>query len=363
MRRTALLLTLAILCSLDLVAQSTPQFQPALPGYTFEFPRDHGSHDEYGTEWWYYTGHLRSSSGKSYGFEVTFFRVGVAPAPVASSSRWDLKNVSLAHFAISDLSKKEFRYSERLNRSSRYTADATTGYLRVFNESWSVVELPNGAWRLRADAKGDQIDLTLTTRKPPAVHGENGVSQKAEGLGYATHYYSMSRLAIDGAITSHGKKEHCSGLAWMDHEFGSSSLRESQQGWDWFSVQLDNEAELMLYIIRKRDGGADTTSSGSIILADGRVVHLTREQFRVKPLGKWHSEKSGATYPMGWRVVVPGFGIDLTLHEALRDQELVTNGSTNVTYWEGAVDVAGRFGGASAGGVGYVEMTGYDTKR
>ncbi|HWW63108.1 MAG TPA: lipocalin family protein, partial [Thermoanaerobaculia bacterium] len=191
-----------------------------------------------------------------------------------------------------------------------------------------------------------------------AVHGENGISVKAQGIGYASHYYSMTRLEATGTINN----ARCSGLAWMDHEFGSSALRENQQGWDWFSVQLDNDAELMLYLIRRADGTADVTSSGSLITSDGTVIHLRRDQLRVEPRGRWTSKKSGATYPMGWRITVPAFDIALDLEPLMKNQELLTRGSTQITYWEGTVDVNGRFGNVAVRGEGYVEMTGYDRK-
>jgi len=330
-------------------------FQPALPGYEFAFPRDHGSHDEYKTEWWYYTGHLTTDDGKRYGFELTFFRVGVDRSPLAVG-RWELRNLSLAHFAITDVAAKDFRYYEKLNRSSPFTANAAADKLAVFNEGWRATTLADGSWRLVAAEGGDAIDLVLTSRKPPAINGENGVSVKAQGAGYASHYYSMTRLEVRGSING----RRCRGLAWMDHEFGSSALRENQQGWDWFSIQLDNDTELMLYQIRRTDGTADVTSSGSLVTSDGDVIHLRRDDIRITPTGTWRSPHSRATYPMGWRVAVPKFGIALVLQPLLRDQELVTKGSTRVTYWEGAVDVTGSAGNTAARGSGYVEMTGYD---
>jgi predicted secreted hydrolase len=330
-------------------------FRLALPGYDFEFPRDHGSHPEYRTEWWYYTGHLRTASGKRYGFEVTFFRVGITP-PAPKATRWDLQQVMPAHFAITDVSGKSFRYYEKLNRASAFTADAAEGHLDVFNESWRATTTPDGSWKLIAAEGKDAIDLTLRTRKAPAVHGENGVSVKAQGTGYASHYYSMTRLEVTGRVNG----ESCTGQAWMDHEFGSSALREHQQGWDWFSIQLENDAEVMLYIIRRKDGTPDVTSSGSLVTSDGQVIPIRREQMRITPLARWKSKKSGATYPMGWRVELPSFGVSLTLQPLLREQELVTQGSTGITYWEGAVDVSGSFSGVAVRGDGYVEMTGYD---
>lgn len=332
-------------------------FRPALPGYEYAFPRDHGTHDEYKTEWWYYTGQLSSDDGHRYGFELTFFRVGVeASGEQRAAGRWDLHNLSLAHFAITDVDGRAFRFYEKFNRSSPFTANAATGTLDVFNEGWRAMTLPDGSWRLVAASGRDAIDLVLTSRKPPAIHGENGISVKAQGAGYASHYYSLTRLEVRGTVNS----KRCRGLAWMDHEFGSAQLRENQQGWDWFSIQLDNDAELMLYQIRRTDGTPDVTSSGSLITSDGDVIHLRRADMQITPASSWQSPRSGAKYPMGWRVAVPKFGIDLTLQPLLRDQELMTSGSTRVTYWEGAVDASGSFRNAGVRGHGYVEMTGYD---
>ena len=330
-------------------------FRPAAPGYEFAFPRDHGSHPEYRTEWWYYTGHLRTESGKRYGFEVTFFRVSVNP-PGTAATRWDLQSILPAHFAITDVAAKDFRYYEKLNRGSVFTAGAAVGKLDVFNEGWRAVTNRDGSWQLVAKAGKDAIDLTLRTRKAPALHGENGISVKAEGAGFASHYYSMTRMDASGTING----ERATGLAWMDHEFGSSALRESQQGWDWFAIQLDDETELMLYIIRRKDGSPDVTSSGSLIASDGNVIHIRRDQMRITPLAKWKSPKSGATYPVAWRVELPRFNVSLNVRPVMVAQELMTRGSTNITYWEGACDVSGTFGGSPVRGQAYVEMTGYD---
>lgn len=327
----------------------------AVPGYEFAFPRDHGAHPQYRTEWWYYTGHLRTESGRRYGFEVTFFRVGVQE-PASNATRWDLNAVMPAHFAITDVEAKDFRYYEKLNRASPFTAEAAVGRLDVFNESWRATTNPDGSWRLVAKQGKDALDVTLRARKAPAVHGQNGVSVKAPVAGYASHYYSMTRLEAAGSING----QRATGQAWMDHEFGSSALRENQQGWDWFSIQLENDMELMLYVIRRSDGSPDVTSSGSLVTSDGRVIHLRREQFRVTPLAQWKSPKSGATYPVAWRVDLPTLNVSLTVRPLMNAQELVTHGSTNITYWEGACDVSGSFAGTGVRGEAYVEMTGYD---
>ena len=359
-RALMLLVVLATCPSHGARGQSTEAFAPARSGWRFEFPRDHGSHDEFRTEWWYFTGHLRTASGRRAGFEVTFFRVGVERDDSPPATAWDLRNLAIAHFAITDVDRREFRYFEKINRASRYTAGAARGHMNVFNEGWSARMTADGVIRLRAGEGEDAIDLRMRSRKPPAIHGEDGVSVKAEGEGYASHYYSLTRLQVEGSMRVGGRTETVTGLAWMDREFGSAVLREYQTGWDWFAIQLDDETELMLYVIRRTDGSPDTTSSGSLILPDGRVVRIRAGEFTIQPRGRWTSPASGATYPMGWQIRVPALGIALDVREVMREQELVTDASTRITYWEGAVEVSGRSGSTPVKGRGYVEMTGYD---
>jgi len=318
----------------------------AVAPYEFEFPRDHGTHESFATEWWYVTGHLATDDDHRYGFELTFFRVGVGQTFLSAGpnrnvwpTQWDLKNVALAHFAITDIDGKAFRYYEKLNRGSKFTANAATGYLDVFNEGWRMTTTPDGSWRMIAAEGKDAIDLTLRTRKPPAVHTEH----------HTSNYYSMTRLEASGTIN--GKRAH--GQAWFDHEFGSGSLRNAKQGWDWYSIQLDNDVELMLYVLH----GVET--SGSLVTSDGHVIPIRGDQMQIRALRKWKSKKSGGTYPMQWAIAIPSLRISLALHPLLDDQELLTKQSTDITYWEGAVDVAGSFDGVAVRGEGYVEMTGY----
>jgi predicted secreted hydrolase len=276
-----------------------------------------------------------------------------------NATRWDLNDVALAHFAITDVAGKKFRYYEKLNRMSPYTANAREGSLAVFNEGWSVSTAADGSFLLKAAAGGDAIDLRLSSSKPPAIHGLDGISVKAAGTTSASHYYSLTRLAANGTIRVDGRAERCGGLAWMDHEFGSSYLREDQQGWDWFSLQLDNDTELMVYRIRRADGTQESASSGSLVSSDGSVIHLRAQDFSLSSGAKWKSPRSGAVYPQRWTIRVAPFDLTLKLQERLPDQELVTQKSTRVTYWEGLVDASGTFGETAVKGSGYVEMTGY----
>jgi len=343
-------------------------FKRALPGKTFSFPQDHFSHPEFKTEWWYYSGHLQSSNPekKSFGYQLTFFRNALRRETKDLKSKWSIQNLTFAHFALTDESKRRFEYREKISRGSLGEAGAHpyTGEgkpFRVWLEDWSVEGKGPSMQEhlLKAGGKDFGIELTLTPEKKPVIHGQNGISQKAEGEGYASHYYSISRLRTEGKIFQKSRTFPVRGTSWMDHEFGSSQLREYQVGWDWFSIQLDNPLDLMLYHIRHKDGRTDPYSSGTIIFANGSNQHLFPKDFQIEVLDKWKSSKTGATYPSQWRIKVPAHQIELTLTPTVKDQELITEASTRVTYWEGSVKVDGKYQGGPIKGMGYVEMTGY----
>ena len=341
-------------------------FKRALPGRTFSFPQDHFSHPEFKTEWWYYSGHLYSQEKKSYGYQLTFFRTGLNRETRNQKSKWSIHDLYFAHLAITDESKKKFGYLEKISRGSLGEAGASSykaseKTFRIWIEDWSI-EGKGPAMQnhsLKAGDKNFGIELLLTPEKNPVIHGQNGISQKAEGEGYASHYYSISRLKTEGKIFLQNKDIPVQGISWMDHEFGSSQLREYQAGWDWFSIRLANGMELMFYQIRWKDGKVDPYSSGTIILPDGTHQHLTKKEFQIEVLDQWKSPKSSAVYPSKWKIKVLGHQIELTLSPTVKDQELITKESTRVTYWEGSVKVEAKYQGSSINGMGYAELTGY----
>ena len=225
---------------------------------------------------------------------------------------------------------------------------------------WSAALLPDGRTQhLQASAPEFGISLDLIPGKAPVINGEGGVSQKAAGMGHASHYYSMTRLPTRGTLTLEGKRLPVTGLTWMDHEFGTNQLTPKQAGWDWFSIQLEDNRELMLYRMRLKDGGTDPYSSGTLVNADGTSKHLPLANYQVTSTGTWKSPKTAAVYPSRWTVRVPGEDLEATLTPTVADQELATGGSTGVTYWEGSVGIQGRDRGKPVRGVGYVELTGY----
>jgi len=331
----------------------------------FVFPRDHGAHPDYRTEWWYYTGNLATPSGKRYGFQLTFFRTQIAEPGSEKTwpknpSTWRTKDLFLAHTALSDLETKRFHLDERVARSGAGLAGVAQDgeATRVFIGSWSALIDPGGH-RLKAPAKEFSLDLLCKAAKPLTAHGIEGYSLKGKRLESASCYYSYTRLEAEGSITLNGKDVPVRGTAWMDHEFSSAPLEEDLEGWDWFSLQLEDRTELMIYLLRHKPGENSPASSGTFVSASGEAIRLSHNDFQVEVLERWKSPRSKATYPSRWKIRVIPLNLELSVVPILSDQELVTEKSTRVTYWEGSVSVSGRSGQGPVFGVGYVEMTGY----
>ena len=331
---------------------TAPEYRQALPGYRYQFPRDHFEHPEFRTEWWYYTGNVHAADGHRFGFELVFFRQAERGSARDNASVWRVDDVYLAHLALTDIDGHRFVYKQRLNRAGPGIAGASFEQARVWNGNWQAVwDKAASAQTLTAVAEGVRFTLRLTPRKPPVIHGENGISQKAAGEGRASHYVSFPRLGVEGMLNGVA----VTGEAWMDHEWFTHQLEANQRGWDWFSVQLANGSELMLFQLRDTDGGIDPFSSGTYIAPDGRAVHLKREEFQLQPMDWWKSPTTGARYPIRWRVAVPSLKVELECAAAIAEQELVAREKGSPTYWEGAVTYRG-----TSSGVGYLEMTGYD---
>jgi predicted secreted hydrolase len=335
------------------------QYRTALPGYHYEFPRDHFNHPEFQTEWWYYTGNLKSSDGHRFGFELTFFRQAVSRDP-AKTGAWDVKDLFFAHLALSDLDGGKFYHAARTNRSGPGIAgvDEPTG--RIWNGNWQIV-WERGEQELQATDERFQLQLMLHSEKQPVIHGSDGVSQKAEGAGRASHYISLTRVRTSGLIELSGKKFEVAGTSWMDHEFFTHQLAPDQTGWDWLSLQFDDNTELMLFHIRQRDGSIDPYSAGTFVDAEGRTTHFRAIDFALTPLGKtWKSPVTAAVYPIEWRLAIPRLRLELEVKTPLESQELTGKTRLAPNYWEGAIFLTGKRNAQTASGVGYLEMTGYD---
>jgi predicted secreted hydrolase len=357
--RVVLVLMAVLAVHAGVPAAQAPAWREATRGRPIVLPADHASHPDYKIEWWYYTGNLDAADGRRFGYQLTFFRIGVDRAP-ANPSRWAVRDLYMAHLAVADVNGRRYQFADRTNRAGPGWAGAATDQYRVWNEDWEARLDNNGTHRLAAATKTFGLDLVLNEGRPPVLHGDRGYSRKGSTEGNASHYYSLTRMPTQGSILLDGRRIEVTGHSWMDHEFGTSFLERTQVGWDWFSIQLSDGRDLMIFQLRQADGSVDPRSSGTIVNADGSFTAVELETgFTLEPGRTWRSRESGAMYPVAWRVRVPGSGLDLVVTAALDDQELRTGQTTGVIYWEGAIDVAGTSGGRPVTGHGYLEMTGY----
>lgn len=397
-------------------AQDTRGFARALAPRPFVFPADHGSHPDYRTEWWYYTGNLAARDGRRFGFQLTFFRTALAPRPPGADtavaagpvapaggrvSAWATRQVWFAHFAVTDAAGHRFLAYERWERQALGLAGAEAAPFRVWVGPWSAASADAGTgagpavpgtppMRLSAGAAEAAIDLVLAAALPPVPQGDRGLSAKSAEPGNASYYYSLPRLAATGTLRLGAERLAVTGQAWMDREWSTSSLAAGEVGWDWFALQLDDGWELMLYRLRRRPPAAapgaatrlrgsatgesrarretepqpavadqaDPASLATLIAPDGRTTRVPLSAVRFAATGAWTSPASHVRYPSGWRLTLPGAGaaaFDLTVQPLLAAQELLIS----FRYWEGAVTATGTHAGRPVTARGYVELTGY----
>ena len=351
----------ALLSLASAMAADTSGFARATTVRPFTFPADHGPHADFATEWWYFTGNVRTADGRAFGYQLTFFRKALAPAGAPRASAWAADQAYMAHFALTDVRGEAFHAFDRFARGALGLAGAQKEPLRVWLHDWSARSGSSSAGeevfpvRLAA-AEGDVgIDLLLERGKPPVLQGDDGLSIKGPEPGNASHYYSLTRMPTRGTVRVGGAALEVAGTTWMDREWSTSALSENVAGWDWFALQLDDTTELTLYRLRRADGTATPYSRGSFVDADGAAHTLSADDFAVDVLDWWESPHTRARYPARWRVRAPSEALDVTIVPVLADQEL----HLAVRYWEGAVRIQGERRGRPVTGFGYVELTGY----
>ncbi len=363
--RAAMILALL---SLPLPAQTAGNDGPRAwrkiePGHALEFPRDHGAHPEYRTEWWYVTGNLADADGRRFGVQLTFFRTGLGDAPPADARRADAAGrawqVWAGHIALVDVRRGETHLAERLRRGSSPLVSASLERLDFQLEDWALVQGDDGVLDLRAadPATGIAMDLRLEPAKPLVLHGEDGVSTKGFEPGNASAYATWTRLETTGTLAVGGQAHAVSGDAWLDHEWGSGQLGAGVVGWDWFGLHLDDGRELMVYGLRREDGTPHPVSGGTLIEVDGTARALKLEDFEIEQTARWTSPHTQASYPAGWIIRVPSASLSLRARPLVADCELDT-GSTNVVYWEGPVELSDPVT-SKVLGRGYAELVGY----
>lgn len=340
-------------------------FERPVEPYTFTFPADHGAHPQFKTEWWYYTGNLESDEGKSFGYQLTFFRSSLTPETEERASDLATNQVYMAHFAITDVDAQQHVSFERFARGDNQLAGAKTDpQFEVWLDGWSVRETEPYVQALRAvvDQEGSPYALELTLRENQMLlHGDRGLSQKGPEEGNANYYYSLVRMDSTGTLTVDGQVYSVRGLSWMDHEFGTSELSGEITGWDWFSVTLDDGTTLMFGEFHNARGersmatDANAVFEGTIGFADGTQNSLGADSFELTVLEEWTSPTTQITYPAKWQVIFPQYDLDLIIEPLVPDQEM----DVSFIYYEGATTVVGTFAGTPVSGHGYVELTGY----
>lgn len=329
------------------------------------FPGDHGPHPGFRTEWWYYTGNLTGADQRRYGFQLTFFRSRLKPPSArrqwpTPASPWRTDQVYLAHAAVTDVSAGRHLQAEKMARPVRSMAGAEKNgpKWKIHIGTWQT-SIAQDMHQLNAHTESFTFSLDLAPIKPVVLHGSRGYSQKGHAPEQASCYYSFTRLKAQGTLSIENRRHEVTGTAWMDHEFSTAALQPGISGWDWFSLQLSDQTEIMVYLLRQADGSLNTASSGTYVQPSGKTLHLHADDFHIAPLDYWTSPHSGARYPVQWDVSVPRLQCRLTVKANLTDQEMRTPRSTNVTYWEGSVHISGTKSGKAIEGQGYVELTGY----
>jgi predicted secreted hydrolase len=332
-------------------------FSKAIKPQQFSFPGDHGPHNLFRSEWWYFTGNLKDAQGQQFGYELTFFRFALKPDLLESKSAWRTNQIYMAHLTLTDVQNNRFYVDEHYSRAGNDLAGASSKSFQVWLYDWYARTEGKTDFSLRLKAKSNDfaIDLLLTSSKGYVMQGNQGLSQKSQEPGNASYYYSYPRLETVGTISIAGKPFSVNGVSWMDREWSTSALSNEQSGWDWFALQLSDNTELMFYQLRRKDGQRDSHSSGSYILTDNTKIALNDHDVSIKTLDSWISPHSQITYPSGWHLSIPGQNIEIDVIPMINDQEL----NLSFRYWEGAVKVIGTKLDKAISGQGYVELTGY----
>lgn len=322
----------------------------------FVFPDDHGAHEDFRNEWWYFTGNLYDRDGRRFGYQLTFFRIALSPVDLERESEWATNQIYMAHFTISDVENGEFYCFEKLNRGALGIAGFQEEGFGINIEGWSITGVGSGnfPWQLYAEKDDITLSIEVNPLKDIVLQGENGLSRKSLEEGNASYYYSITRLATEGYIEIEGEKYDVSGNSWLDREWSTSALSQEQGGWDWFSIQLNDGTDIVYFQLRYKDGSTYPYNEGLIVDAGGNTIRLGTNEIPLKVTRTWQSPLGGV-YPIEWQAEIMPLGKTVIIGALFPEQEL----DLSTRYWEGAVNIYDKEDPAKIIGTGYMELTGY----
>ena len=342
---------LLALPTLACAARAWAAYPEVRRSHALVFPRDHGAHLQFRTEWWYLTGWVKDARGGELGVQVTFFRhrPGVQED---NPSAFAPKQLVFAHAAVADPRLGRLHHDQRAAREGLGLAGVEPDNTRVWVEEWSLQLMPDG-YVARIPARDFDLQLAFKPTQPILLEGEEGFSRKGPRRGQASYYYSRPHLAVAGTIAIEGKTLPVAGQAWLDHEWSSEYLAPEAAGWDWVGINLADGSALMAFRMRGKDG-RDFWTGGTWRDASGKTEIFAPGQIEFTPVRRWRSPRTNVEYPVGMRLSAGH--ITLNLDPLMEDQELDSRASTGTIYWEGAVRAMQQ--GREAGR-GYLELTGY----
>ena len=332
-------------------ALAADDYPPVRQGVALQFPRDHGSHPQFRSEWWYITGWLKAAGGKELGMQITFFRNRPRVAE-GVPSRFAARQLLFAHAALADPAAGGLLHDQRAARAGFGLAEAEEGRTEVAIEDWSLRQTGSG-YAAEVAARNFRYALRFEAKQAVLLQGERGFSRKGPNPAQASYYYSLPHLAVTGSVVIGGRELEVSGEAWLDHEWSSEALAEGATGWDWIGINLDDGGALMAFRMRTKDGGS-FWAGGTLRGADGRVRILKPGEVQFATRRSWRSPRTGTEYPVSVRVAAGALSFEI--EPLMDDQELDARASTGTVYWEGAVRARQA---ENWTGRGYLELTGY----
>lgn len=318
-------------------------FQIADKVIKFEFPRDHGEHPDFQTEWWYVVGIVEDAEGREFGFQFTLFRQALSKDKPATNP-WRSNQIYMAHFAIADIQREQHHAFERFSRGHQQLAGVVANPFKIFLEDWTL-HSDSSAFSpltLAVSEHGYAIDLSLSVTKPIVLHGEQGLSHKSPSN--ASYYYSIPRLQAAGTLTTPERSFKVKGQAWVDREWSTGLLNADYKGWNWLTLLLDDEQDLILFNLVPKSSEVELMPVGLLVAPDGTYRQLSDAEWKLTPRRHWRE------WPVEWDLE---FGERSFVVNAAFDGQLM---STSIRYWEGVVRVTE---GSQSVGKGYLELTGY----